>query len=93
MTEGLSPKALEAMRKKIPLQRYGEADAYFREAFDAAEAAGAGNAMAHMLFLRGNVAREKRDYRASDAFEGLSSNARESTRRVCADLEGTVTVP
>ncbi len=26
MTEGLSPKALEAMRKKIPLQRYGEAD-------------------------------------------------------------------
>jgi 3-oxoacyl-[acyl-carrier protein] reductase len=25
MTEGLSPKALEAMRRKIPLQRYGEA--------------------------------------------------------------------
>jgi 3-oxoacyl-[acyl-carrier protein] reductase len=26
MTEGLSPKALESMRKKIPLQRYGDAD-------------------------------------------------------------------
>jgi len=26
MTEGLSPKALESMRKKIPLQRYGHAE-------------------------------------------------------------------
>lgn len=26
MTEGISPKALESMRKKIPLQRYGDAE-------------------------------------------------------------------
>ncbi len=46
--------------------RFGEAAVYFDEAFDAAENAGEGKAMAHLLFLRGNVAREMGDFQKSD---------------------------
>ncbi len=48
--------------------RLAEARGYFDDAFEAAEDGGEGKAMAHLLFLRGNVARELADFRRSDAF-------------------------
>lgn len=48
--------------------RLSEAQSFFEDAFDAAENGGEGKAMAHLLFLRGNVAREQSDFRRSDAY-------------------------
>ncbi len=47
--------------------RYEEAEQHFSGAFNAAEAAGNGRAMAHLLFRKGNTAREQRDFRQADA--------------------------
>jgi serine/threonine protein kinase/Tfp pilus assembly protein PilF len=47
--------------------RYDEAGALFMEAFELAEAAGDGEAMARLLFLRGDVARVLNDFRESES--------------------------